>query len=148
MGKLAKIAAGLVTLCLIVGLSIAITDRTLAQDKTSIAYIDTIRLWNELPQMQEMRDILEKETNEKQTQYDAEATKLEGDQAKLELFQRYQQELDARKDALFAQALEKTNYLIELVAKEQKVTVVLEKQSVLYGGFDITDLVIKTAEVK
>ncbi len=145
MGRLAKVAAGFLALFVMVGVGIIVTDRTLAQNNTSIAYIDTIRLWNELPQMQEMREILEKETQEQQTKYDAEAKKLDGDEAKLELFQRYQQELDARKDALFAQALEETNYLIELVAKEQKVTVVLEKQGVLYGGLDLTDLVIKAA---
>lgn len=145
MGRLAKVAAGFLALFVMVGVGITVTDRTLAQNNTSIAYIDTIRLWNELPQMQEMREILENETQEQQTKYDAEAKKLDGDEAKLELFQRYQQELDARKDALFAQALEETNYLIELVAKEQKVTVVLEKQGVLYGGLDLTDLVIKAA---
>lgn len=145
MGRLAKVAAGFLALFVMVGVGIIVTDRTLAQNNTSIAYIDTIRLWNELPQMQEMREILENETQEQQTKYDAEAKKLDGDEAKLELFQRYQQELDARKDALFAQALEETNYLIELVAKEQKVTVVLEKQGVLYGGLDLTDLVIKAA---
>lgn len=144
--RLTKIAGVVGALVLVAGLVFVGAQQTSAQASATIAFVDTVRLLNELPQMTELKALLEEETQKKQVQYDAEAAKLQDDEAKRQLFEKYQEDLDARKDALFAQALEETNKLIAKVAKEEKVDVVLDKQSLLYGGLDLTDKVLEAAK--
>ncbi len=146
MDKSGKIIAAFVVLIMFAVSVIGVYATTRAEQKTTFAYIDTVRLWNELPQMSEMREILEQETAEKQKAYDAEAAELTDDQAKRELFNKYQGELEARKDELFETALAETYQLIEKVATEQGIDLVLDKQGVLYGGLDLTDRVIAAAK--
>lgn len=141
-------ALGIVALLIVVASALVLGGQTAssAEEKPSFAYIDTVRLWNELPQMNEMRAALEEETQKKQAAYDAEAAKLEDEEARRKLFQKYQDELEAQKDAMLNQVLERTYQLIKKVAEEQGFDVVLERQSVLYGGYDLTDAVLEAAQ--
>ncbi|NLY56843.1 MAG: OmpH family outer membrane protein [Firmicutes bacterium] len=146
MNKFGKIIAAVVALGVLAVSVIGVYATTRAEQKTTFAYIDTVRLWNELPQMAQMREILERETAEKQKAFDAEVAKLTDDQAKRDLFNKYQSELEARKDELFEAALQQTYELIKQVATEQGIDLVLDKQGVLYGGLDLTDQVIAAAK--
>lgn len=146
MNKSGKIIAAVVAFGVLAISVIGVYATTRAEQKTTFAYIDTVRLWNELPQMAQMREVLERETAEKQKAFDAEVAELTDDQAKRELFNKYQSELEARKDELFEAALQQTYQLIKQVATEQGIDLVLDKQGVLYGGLDLTDQVIAAAK--
>lgn len=60
-----------------------------------------------------------------------------------ELFERYQAMLNLVKHDLIEEQLPVVNDAIEAVAAREAVTVVLDKQSVLHGGVDLTDKVLE-----
>ncbi|MGE5507687.1 MAG: OmpH family outer membrane protein [Chitinophagales bacterium] len=113
-----------------------------ADKLSSVGYVDTGRLANEFPDMKAMRQQLEKDTAAMQAEYDKATASMSQDE-KAKVFQQYQAKLDQKKNTMVSAALAKTVQVIGDVAKKQGLTVVLEKQSVLYGGTDITDAVIK-----
>ncbi len=121
----------------VAGWSLARADRV-----SSVGYVDTGRVANEFPDMKAMRQQLEKETAAMQQEYDRNAASLSQEE-KVKLFQQYQTKLDRKKETLVSAALAKVVQVTGDVARKQGLTVVLEKQSVLYGGTDITDAVIR-----
>lgn len=134
---LAVVLIGVASVAGLAGWSLARADRL-----STIGYVDTGRVANEFPDMKTMRQQLEKETTAMQQEYDRTSTSLSQD-AKVKLFQEYQAKLDKKKEALVSTALAKVMQVTGEVAKKQGLTVVLEKQSVLFGGTDITDSVIR-----
>lgn len=120
------------------GWSLARADRL-----SNIGYVDTGRLANEFPDMKAMRQQLEKDTAAMQQEYDRKAASLSQEE-KVKLFQEYQTKLDRKKEAMVSAALAKAVQAVGEVAKKQGLSVVLEKQGVLYGGTDITDSVIRS----
>ncbi len=136
----AVLAVVLVAVAVVAGLagwSLARADRL-----SAVGYVDTGRVANEFPDMKAMRQQLEKETAAMQQDYDRNSASLTQEE-KVKLFQQYQAKLDQKKEALVSAALAKVVQVTGDVAKKQGLTVVLEKQSVLYGGVDITDAVIR-----
>lgn len=121
----------------VAGWSLARADRV-----STVGYVDTGRVANEFPDMKAMRQQLEKDTKAMQQEYDRKAASLSQEQ-KVKLFQEYQAKLDRKKEAMVSAALAKVVQVTGEVAKKQGLTVVLEKQSVLYGGTDLTDSVIR-----
>ncbi|HHW15662.1 MAG TPA: OmpH family outer membrane protein [Firmicutes bacterium] len=121
----------------VAGWSLARADRV-----STVGYVDTGRVANEFPDMKAMRQQLEKDTKAMQQEYDRKAASLSQEQ-KVKLFQEYQAKLDQKKEAMVSAALAKVMQVTGEVAKKQGLTVVLEKQTVLYGGTDITDSVIR-----
>lgn len=118
---------------------------TRAEKVSSIGFVDTARLANEYPEMKAMRQQLEKQTASLQSEYDKSSANLSQEE-KVKLFQKYQADLDAKKETLVSAALAKAMQTVSDVAKEQGLTVVLEKQAVLFGGKDITNDVLHKAE--
>ncbi|MDI6869797.1 MAG: OmpH family outer membrane protein [Bacillota bacterium] len=134
---LALVLVGVAAAAGLTGWSLARADRV-----STIGYVDTARVANEFPDMKAMRQQLEKETAAMQQEYDRNSASL-SQEDKVKLFQEYQAKLDKKKEALVSAALAKVVQVTGDVAKKQGLTVVLEKQSVLYGGADITDAVIR-----
>lgn len=60
-----------------------------------------------------------------------------------EMFERYQAMLNLVKHDLIEEQLPVINEAIGAVAEREAVTVVLDKQSVLHGGVDLTDTVLQ-----
>jgi outer membrane protein len=134
---LAVVLAAVASLAGLAGWSLARADRV-----STIGYVDSARVANEFPDMKAMRQQLEKDTAAMQQEYDKNSASLAQD-AKVKLFQQYQAKLDKQKETMVSAALAKVVQVAGEVAKKQGLTVVLEKQSVLYGGADITDAVIR-----
>jgi outer membrane protein len=134
---LALVLAGVAMAAGLAGWSLAQADRL-----SAVGYVDTGRVADEFPDMKAMRQQLEKETIAMQQEYDRNAASLSQEE-KVKLFQQYQTKLDRKKEGLVSTALAKVVQVTGDVAKKQGLTVVLEKQSVLYGGTDITDAVIR-----
>ena len=54
------------------------------------------------------------------------------------MLQEYQQELSQKEEKMIQNILQGINDIIQKVAKEKQVKLVMEKQNVIYGGYDMT----------
>lgn len=72
-----------------------------------------------------------------QKEFDSKSSGM-SDAEKQQLFAQYQQKLALRRQELMAQVIAKVDEAIKSVATEQGISVVLDKNSVLYGGKDLT----------
>ena len=72
-----------------------------------------------------------------QKEFDSKSSGM-SDAEKQQLFAQYQQKLALRRQELMAQVIAKVDEAIKSVATEQGIGVVLDKNSVLYGGKDLT----------
>ncbi len=149
MQKRYKIIGLVAAMVVLVGAAAGITNWSISRaDKVaSVGYVDMAKLSKDFPEIRAARDVLEKETTKLQGEYDKAAASL-GKDEKVKLFQEYQAKLDAKKEAMLAKAFEKVNQTISVVAKEQGLSMVLDKQVILYGGKDITNEVLKKASGK
>lgn len=84
---------------------------------------------------------LTSETLRLQAEFEAAARTLD-EAATEELFEQYQAMLNLVKHDLIEEQLPAVNEAIAAVAQREAVTVVLDKQSVLHGGVDLTELVL------
>lgn len=139
---LAAAAAVALVVSLAASLSISRADKL-----SQVGVVDTVRLLNEFPAMKEVQASLEKETARLQKEYDEKSKNLSQEE-KVKLFQQYQAGLDAQKEALFRQARQKVLAAIETVARQEGLAVVMDQQAVLYGGKDITELVLQRAQAE
>jgi len=112
-----------------------------AQTESTVGYVDVDRLINEylVPVLDEP---LARETARLQAEFDAASADLE-EEEKRELFMQYQYLLDAIKQQMVDEQLPFINEAVAAVAQRSGVTVVLERQVVLYGGVDLTDAVLQ-----
>ncbi len=149
MQKRHKIIGLVAAMVVLVGVVAGITNWSISRaDKVaSVGYVDMARLSKDFPDIKASRDVLEKETTKLQGEYDKASASLSKDE-KVKLFQEYQTKLDAKKESMLAKAFEKVNQTISEVAKEQGLSMVLDKQVVLFGGKDITSEVLKKATGK
>ncbi len=149
MQKRYKIIGLVATMVVLVGLVAGITNWSISRaDKVAnVGYVDMARLSKDFPDIKASRDVLEKETAKLQSEYDKASASLSKDE-KVKLFQEYQTKLDAKKESMLAKAFEKVNQIISEVAQEQGLSMVLDKQVVLFGGKDITSAVLKKATGK
>lgn len=139
---LAVMAAVALIVSLAASLSVSRADKL-----SQVGVVDTVRLINEFPAMKEVQATLEKETARLQKEYDEKSKNLSQDE-KVKLFQQYQAGLDAQKEALLSKARQKVLATIEAVARQEGLAVVMDQQAVLYGGKDITDLVLQRAQAE
>lgn len=81
------------------------------------------------------------ETLRLQAEFEEMARELDEDEAQ-DAFNRYQAMLNLVKHDLIDEQLPTINAAIGVVAEREAITVVLDKQSVLHGGVDLTELVL------
>ena len=110
---------------------------TAAAAPGDVGVVDTARVMNESPKVKAWQEQLDRKAIELTRQLDTEKPNLPQEQfetkkeAAYGVFLQFKKELEAQIDASIKQALEQ-------VAKEKKLTVILYKNSVAYGGIDIT----------
>ncbi|HEY8417936.1 MAG TPA: OmpH family outer membrane protein [Limnochordales bacterium] len=126
---------------LVAALAFAVSATLSAQTESTIGYVDADRIIEGylIPVLDEP---LSKETARLQAEFDAAAEGL-GDEEKLNLFNQYQAELDWYKQRLIDEQMPTINDAVAKVAQRHGVSVVLERQVVLYGGVDLTDAVLQ-----
>lgn len=113
----------------------------------NVAYVDTAVLLSRHPAAQKAQADLQKELQALQAEFDKKSAGMSQDE-KMKLFNEYQQRLDARKAAVLASVTDELKSLIAQTAKKTGYNLVLDKQVVLYGGHDLTEDVLKAANVK
>lgn len=115
--------------------------RLWAASESSIGYVDVSRIIDEYlaPRLNEP---LARETARLQAEFDERAQHL-SEPERQELFLQYQALLNLIKQEMIEEYLPAIERAVAAVAQREQVSVVLEKQAVLYGGVDLTDLVLE-----
>ena len=123
----------------------------------SIGYIDLQKVlmnYTEAKKAEEdfrkQQDAYQKQFDQKQAEIEKAKTDKKSDKEIKELITKFEQELEPKKQELIKLNQELTNKLkgkifeaAGLVAKEYGLDIILDRQVVLIGGFDITDFVLK-----
>jgi len=143
MRKLAAVSSSSVLwigALVVVAAALAAGNTLFAQIESAVGYVDVERLINEylVPVLDEP---LARETARLQAEFDTASADLP-EEEKLELFRQYQNRLDAIKQRMVDEQLPFINDAVAAVAQRQGVTVVLDRQVVLYGGVDLTEAVL------
>lgn len=106
------------------------------------AYVNLERIFEEHPARTAAEQTLNQKAAEYQQQLELEAEELSGTEQK-EILAEYQQKLQNLESELLASVTEEVEKIIMETAAEQKVKFVLEEEQVLYGGYNLTDDVLK-----
>lgn len=95
------------------------------------------------PDMDAYKTNMQAEIDNAQKEFDEKAKDLP-DQEKQRYYTQLQERLGQKDRELKAPILDKINAAIKKVADSKGLTIVVDKQAVIYGGVDITDDVIKS----
>jgi len=106
------------------------------------AYVNLERIFEEHPARTAAEQTLNQKAAEYQQQLELEAEELSGTEQK-EILAEYQQKLQNLESELLASVTEEVEKIIIETAAEQKVKFVLEEEQILYGGYNLTDDVLK-----
>lgn len=137
------LAAGVIIL-LLAFLAVYISGNFLLQNEAAkqIAYVDMWELFENHPD----KDEAEEELNQLAREMEAELTETLADVPEEEhqaLIADYQQRIETREEELIEEVLTDIDYLIVQAAEEEEeVSLVLEKENVTMGGYDLTPRVI------
>ena len=94
------------------------------------------------PDMDGMKTAMQTEIDNAKKEFDEKAKDLP-DAEKQRYYAQLQERLAQKERELMAPVLDKINATIKKVADSKGLTIVVDKQAVLYGGSDITDEVVK-----
>lgn len=110
-----------------------------------IAYVDVWAVFNAHPQ----KTIAEKKLNQiaqsMQSELEKKAKDLPKDKQQ-DMLKEYQSKLNRQEQELIQEIIEAIEEVIQTVAREKEVKIVLDKKNVIYGGYDMTQDVIDYIE--
>lgn len=110
-----------------------------------IAYVDVWAVFNAHPQ----KAIAEKKLNQiaqsMQLELEKKAKDLPKDKQQ-EMLKEYQSKLNRQEQELIQEIIDAIEEVIQTVAREKEVKIVLDKKNVIYGGYDMTQDVINYIE--
>lgn len=134
---------------IVMAIMIAVMSAFLAAGAASADVIGTIstqKIMFQHPKFEQvqkqLKDISAKMQKDAQSAIDQE----KDDKKKAQIYQQKRQELAEQEQKLMQPLFQDINIAIRTVANQKKLTVVVDKEAVFYGGTDITDAVI--AELK
>ena len=113
-----------------------------ASAEGEIAFVNLQKVFEAHPDKAEAEAQLNLEAQEMQAELEAEADDLSQEEQQ-QLLQQYQQELTQREQELIQEVLADIEGLLNQLAEEKGVSVVLDGQNVLYGGYDLTPELIE-----
>lgn len=116
----------------------------LAQDV--IGCVNPQKIMFQHPKFESVQKQIKSITDKKQSEAKAAIDKEKDDKKKADIYQSKRQELAKEESKLMAPLFSDINLAIRTVANAKKITVVVDKDAVFYGGTDITDAVV--AELK
>lgn len=114
---------------------------TYAAPAATIGFVDMQQVVNNSKDYKDAQNTLTAEADAMQKEFDTKIGDLSDDQKK-QLFTQYQQRLDLKRQEVLGKVKEKVDAAIKDVATKQGISVVLDQNSVLYGGKDLTQDVI------
>lgn len=110
-----------------------------------IAYVNLQEVFEAHPDKAEAEAQLNSEAQELQAELESEADDLSQEEQQ-QLLQQYQEELTQREQELIQEVLADIEGILKELAEEKGVSVVLDGQNVLYGGYDLTPELIEMIE--
>lgn len=136
-----KMAAGLI---LALMFSFVAAGAAFAQDV--IGCVSPQKIMFQHPKFQQVQKQIKDMAESKQKETKTAIDKESDDKKKSQIYQTKRQELAKEEAKLMEPIFKDINLAIRTVANAKKITVVVDKDAVFYGGIDITDAVI--AELK
>ena len=133
-----------ISLLSVLFLSLFITGAAFAQDV--MGCVDPQKIMFQHPKFEQIQKQIRDVTNKKQEEAKAAIEKETDDKKKAQIFQNKRTEAANEERKLMEPIFKDINLAIRTVANAKKITVVVDKGAVFYGGTDITDDVI--AELK
>ena len=124
--------------------SLLVSGAAFAQDV--MGCVDPQKIMFQHPKFEEVQKQIRDGTNKKQEEAKAAIEKETDDKKKAQIFQTKRTEAANEERKLMEPIFKDINLAIRTVANAKKITVVVDKGAVFYGGTDITDDVI--AELK
>lgn len=132
----AKIRRALIAGAAVMALALALTPQVLATDVADIGIVDQAAIGN-LSQFQDAKNQLTRIQAQLQSQFQAAIKgKSQADQQRIS--QDFQRRLAAQQHQIFDPLLGRANAAIAQVAANKGLSVVVDKQIVIFGGLDIT----------
>lgn len=113
-----------------------------SQGEGEIAYVDLEAVFEVHPSRKEAESFLNQKASQLQQEMEQEAADVERSGLQ-SMLREYQQQLTDIESKLLSDLLKEIDSSIKTVAEQKEVKLVLEKRNVLYGGYDLTDDVIK-----
>lgn len=108
----------------------------------TVGFVDDVMILKEFPKFQQAQKQLDELGKKKSNEAKAAFDKETDEKKKSEIVQNLQLEMREEESKLMSPVLKEVNGIIEKVAKEKGVTIVVNKLLVYYGGVDLTDAVI------
>lgn len=140
-------AAVVVLLIALIAAVVVLALLTGDEPRDKVAYVNLERVFAEHP----ARRVAEEKLNQKAAQYqqqlEEQAAELSGREQK-KLLAAYQDQLQNLEAELLDSVLKEIELLITETAAENEVKFVLEKEKVLYGGYNLTDQLLAKLEAE
>ena len=103
-------------------------------------------LLSQVPDLQNVQTSMKQEIDNAQKDFD-EKSKTMNDTEKQRYYQQLQERLSNKEKELMDPVLKKIETTIKKVADKKGLSVVVDKNTVVYGGLDITDEVSKALQI-
>lgn len=116
-------------------------EKIVSQPASQIAYVDMQRLFQNHPQKKASEQKLEVEAKKLKQELKTRGKTMDKEERQ-ELLQKYQGQLNQQEQELVEEVLADINEKINKIAKENNVSVVLDKSAVIYGGQNLTAKVL------
>ncbi len=147
---LRKVLQGFLLLAIVIGLVgiyTLFTQTPLLQaegssNRLAIGYVDIPLIFEQHPEKFRAEQILSEEARRLQALLEEEAEDLEPQEQK-DLLERYQMELMLKERELIQAVVGEIEKIVEQVAIEADIEIVLERQNVIFGGHDLTQAVLE-----
>ncbi len=110
-------------------------------NKPEIAYVNLQEIYNVHPAKQQAESRIDDLAREMESDLNEIVEELDG-QEQQELLESYQLELSQKEQQLIEEVLENINQVINKLAVKKELRLVLDKQQVVYGGYNLTNDVI------
>lgn len=134
----------------IVGLALSQTNASFAANagsQSNIGVVNDQLIIQQHPDMAKVQESMKAEVEQAKKDFEAKSASM-NDQEKQQYYMQIQQRLSLKNQELMAPVLDKVRAAIQAVATAKGLSVVLDKNNVVYGGQDITDEVIKKVSGK
>lgn len=145
--KLVKQVSLIVALVFVLGIAgIAMTQTTnvgFAASPSGVGVVTWQVLMMQHPDMQMIKAAMDNEVQVAKTEFEEKAKGLSQEEQQ-KLYMQYQERLSNRERELMKPLFDKINTAIKKIADAKGLSIVVDKQGVLYGGTDITEEVMKS----
>ncbi|PIE55361.1 MAG: HlpA protein [Dethiosulfovibrio peptidovorans] len=127
----------------VLGALIAVSFASIAAAQEKVGVIEPQKILFQHPKFDQVTKRVKAVLESKQGEAKSAIEKASDNKKKAEIYATKKQEAAMEEQKLMAPLFKEINLAIRTVAKAKKVTVVLDKAQVFYGGIDLTDDVIQ-----